>query len=81
MNFSYYHPREENLHHGQFLFRHKGKKKKGKPNYPPTKLLVQCGRRWRRPLRGMRKVWNQEDKDRRRQRKLLTGVTRPRRWW
>lgn len=43
---------DDNLHHGRFLFRHKGKKRKGKPNYPPTKLLVKTGRKWRKADRG-----------------------------
>jgi len=41
---------DNNLHHGRFLFRHKGKRKKGSPNYPPTKLVVKSRRQWRRPL-------------------------------
>ena len=43
-----------NLHHGRFLFRHKGKKQKGKPNYPPTKLVVKTDRKWQRADRGRR---------------------------
>lgn len=58
----YYYPRDENLHHGRFLFRHKGKRKKGKPNYPPTKLLVKTGRRWSKSKRGCRKLWKAEDR-------------------
>lgn len=46
---------DENLHHGRFLFRHKGKKKRGKPNYPPTKLVVKTGRKNQRADRGQRK--------------------------
>lgn len=42
--------KKTNLHHGRFLFRHKGKKKKGKPNYPPTKMLVKAHRHQRRAL-------------------------------
>lgn len=44
--------RSDNLHHGRFLFRHKGKKRKGKPNYPPTKLIVKTRRQWRKADRG-----------------------------
>lgn len=43
---------DDNLHHGRFLFRHKGKKRKGRPNYPPTKLVVLTGRKWRKADRG-----------------------------
>lgn len=39
-----------NLHHGRFIFRHKGKKRKGKPNYPPFKPIVKSARRWRKPI-------------------------------
>lgn len=49
-----------NLHHGPFLFRHKGKRKKGKPNYPPTKLIVKTARRWSKSQRGWRKLARQE---------------------
>jgi hypothetical protein len=47
---TYWFKQDDNLHHGQFLFRHKGKKKKGKPNYPPTKLLVKARRHMRKKL-------------------------------
>lgn len=52
-----YYPENTNLHHGPFLFRHKGKRKKGKPNYPPTKLIVKTARKWRKSARGSRKLW------------------------
>lgn len=58
----YVYTRDENLHHGRFLFRHKGKRKKGKPNYPPTKMLVKTGRRWSKSKRGCRKLWKAEDR-------------------
>lgn len=42
--------KETNLHHGPFLFRHKGKKRPDRPNYPPTKLIVKAHRHMRRKL-------------------------------
>ena len=43
------------LHVGRFLFRHKGKKKKGKPNYPPHKAIVRDVRRCAKASRGQRR--------------------------
>lgn len=56
-------PENNNLHHGRFLFRHKGKRKKGKPNYPPTKMIVKTARRWSKSKRGWRKLWRAEERE------------------
>ena len=45
------------LHVGRFLFRHKGKKAKGKPNYPPHKVVVREGRRCAKASRGQRRQY------------------------
>jgi len=60
---------DDNLHHGRFLFRHKGKKQKGKPNYPPTKLIVKTRRQWAYADRGWR---IREREERRRVRREYT---------
>jgi hypothetical protein len=59
--FAYY--EDARLHHGRFLFRHKGKRKKGKPNYPPTKLISRTMRKCSKPDRGQ----NIRDRERRRE--------------
>ena len=56
--------RNNNLHHGPFLFRHKGRKVKGKPNYPPTKLIVKAHRHMRRKLPAELKATRVEDRRR-----------------
>ena len=45
------------LHVGRFLFRHKGKKAKGKPNYPPHKAIVREKRRCAKASRGQRRQY------------------------
>lgn len=45
------------FHVGRFLFRHKGKKKKGKPNYPPHKAIVRDRRRCAKASRGQRRQY------------------------
>lgn len=60
--------KDSRLHYGRFIFRHKGKKLKGRPNYPPTKRIVKSGRQWQRPLtpemkaelRASRRQWRRE---------------------
>lgn len=80
-SFSYWTYRDDNLHHGRFLFRHKGKKKRGKPNYPPTKLIIKTRRQWRRKfplelnrqmredMRQSRRDWTQAIKEHNRERR------------
>lgn len=47
---------------GQFIFRHKGKKAKGRKNYPPMPTVVWTGRKTRMAVRGLRRARRLEDR-------------------
>ncbi len=46
---------------GQFIFRHKGKKVKGRKNYPPLPTVLWTGRKKRFAVRGLRRAQRMED--------------------
>ena len=62
---SFMYPEDDNKFlFGHFGFRHKGRKMKGRPNYPPLPTVVMTGRKQAVSLRGMRKLNKLEDRAR-----------------
>lgn len=47
---------------GRFIFRHKGKKAKGRKNYPPLPKVLWTGRKKRLAVRGLRRARRLEDR-------------------
>lgn len=54
---SFIYPEDDNKFlYGYFAMRHKGRKARGRPNYPPLPKVVKTGRKQSVSLRGMRKL-------------------------
>lgn len=54
-------PADKQLIVGFFIFQHKGKKRKGRKNYPPLPAKPKTGRKTRMAIRGLRRAMRQED--------------------